>query len=78
MDVKVLAIKRVTMSHEYTQAAMFIVAFGDVITSQAFRVTSGEFAKRLNKANTSGEMPEVIAFNNTDSPGMLFQLKFKS
>ena len=78
MDVKVLAIKRVIMSHEYTQAAMFIVAFGDIITSQVFRVTSKRLAKELNKANASGNMPEVIAFKATDSPRMLFQLKFKS
>ena len=57
---------------------MLVIAFGDVITSQVFRVTSEKFAKQLNKANALGNMPEVIAFKNTDSPRMIFQLKFKS
>ena len=78
MKVEVLSIKKVICNIDKIQAAMFVVAFGDVITSQVFRVTSGEFAKRLNKANALGEMPEIISFKNTEYPGMLFQLKFKS
>ena len=78
MEVKVLAINRVICNSDKLQAAMFVTAFGDVITSQVFRVTSKRLAKELNKANASGNMPEVIAFKSTDSPRMLFQLKFKS
>ena len=78
MEVEVLSINRVICDLDKMQAAMFVVAFGDVVTSQVFRVTSKKFARQLNKANALGEMPEVIAFKNTDSHGMLFQLKFKS
>lgn len=77
MEVEVLAIKKVVTSHEQAQAAMFIVSFGDVITSQVFRVTSSRFVREINKANKSGNMPKITAFAATDSPGMLFQLKFK-
>ena len=78
MKVEVLSINRVICNLDKMQAAMLVIAFGDVITSQVFRVTSARFAKQLNKANALGEMPEVIAFKSTDSMGMLFQLKFKS
>ena len=78
MKVEVLSINKVMCNLDKMQAAMFVITFGDVITSQVFRVTSEKFAKQLNRANALGEMPEVIAFKNTDSPGMLFQLKFKS
>lgn len=75
MKVELIGMKRLMMSDTGHQGVMITVAFGDVLISESYPVTTVEMAKKLNKHIRSSSLPEITGFAVLESSRMIFKLK---
>lgn len=75
MEVQLIGMKKVRMSITGNQGVMIIAAFGDILVSESFAVTTSEMARKLNKHIKAEKLPEITGWGSFSEPKIIFRIK---
>lgn len=76
MNPIVLSIANVSRKKS-AQSAMIIMAFGDVLISEVYAITTANSAREMNHAIKTGEMPEIVNYAPSGIARMICVFKRK-